>query len=86
MRLLVLGAGYATRLYPLTRDRPKPLLPSHIETRIRRRPSGRPNPLSPLLRRGASAPRRACPKALADLTSKEGLIVSVPPRPQSDRL
>ena len=27
MRLLVLGAGYATRLYPLTLDRPKPLLP-----------------------------------------------------------
>jgi glucose-1-phosphate thymidylyltransferase len=27
MKLLVLGAGYATRLYPLTRDRPKPLLP-----------------------------------------------------------
>ena len=27
MKLLVLGAGYATRLYPLTLDRPKPLLP-----------------------------------------------------------
>ena len=27
MRLLVLAAGYATRLYPLTRDRPKSLLP-----------------------------------------------------------
>lgn len=27
MRLLLLAAGYATRLYPLTRDRPKPLLP-----------------------------------------------------------
>ncbi len=27
MRLLVLAAGYATRLYPLTRDRPKALLP-----------------------------------------------------------
>ncbi len=27
MRLLVLGAGYATRLYPLTLDRAKPLLP-----------------------------------------------------------
>jgi glucose-1-phosphate thymidylyltransferase len=27
VRLLVLGAGYATRLYPLTLDRPKPLLP-----------------------------------------------------------
>lgn len=27
MRLLLLGAGYATRLYPLTLDRPKPLLP-----------------------------------------------------------
>jgi glucose-1-phosphate thymidylyltransferase len=26
MKLLVLGAGYATRLYPLTLDRPKPLL------------------------------------------------------------
>jgi len=26
MRLLVLAAGYATRLYPLTLDRPKPLL------------------------------------------------------------
>jgi glucose-1-phosphate thymidylyltransferase len=27
VRLLVLAAGYATRLYPLTLDRPKPLLP-----------------------------------------------------------
>lgn len=27
MKALVLGAGYATRLYPLTRERPKPLLP-----------------------------------------------------------
>ena len=27
MKLLVLAAGYATRLYPLTVDRPKPLLP-----------------------------------------------------------
>lgn len=27
MKLLVLGAGYATRLYPLTLDHPKPLLP-----------------------------------------------------------
>ncbi|MBI3272773.1 MAG: nucleotidyltransferase family protein [Planctomycetes bacterium] len=27
MKALVLGAGYATRLYPLTKDRPKPLLP-----------------------------------------------------------
>ena len=27
MKLLVLAAGYATRLYPLTRDRPKALLP-----------------------------------------------------------
>lgn len=26
MNLIVLAAGYATRLYPLTRDRPKPLL------------------------------------------------------------
>jgi len=27
MHALILGAGYATRLYPLTKDRPKPLLP-----------------------------------------------------------
>jgi glucose-1-phosphate thymidylyltransferase len=27
VKALVLAAGYATRLYPLTRDRPKPLLP-----------------------------------------------------------
>ena len=27
MKALLLGAGYATRLYPLTKDRPKPLLP-----------------------------------------------------------
>lgn len=27
MEALILGAGYATRLYPLTLDRPKPLLP-----------------------------------------------------------
>lgn len=27
MKALVLGAGYGTRLYPLTKDRPKPLLP-----------------------------------------------------------
>ncbi len=27
MKGLLLGAGYATRLYPLTKDRPKPLLP-----------------------------------------------------------
>lgn len=27
MNVLLLGAGYATRLYPLTRDKPKPLLP-----------------------------------------------------------
>jgi glucose-1-phosphate thymidylyltransferase len=27
MKCLLLGAGYATRLYPLTKHRPKPLLP-----------------------------------------------------------
>src|SRR6266852_7489318 len=27
MDALILGAGYATRLYPLTKSRPKPLLP-----------------------------------------------------------
>src|SRR3954451_22547810 len=27
MKALLLAAGYATRLYPLTEDRPKPLLP-----------------------------------------------------------
>jgi glucose-1-phosphate thymidylyltransferase len=27
MKCILLGAGYATRLYPLTKDRPKPLLP-----------------------------------------------------------
>ena len=27
MKLIILGAGYATRLYPLTLNRPKPLLP-----------------------------------------------------------
>ncbi len=27
MKVILLGAGYATRLYPLTRERPKPLLP-----------------------------------------------------------
>ncbi len=27
VKCLILGAGYATRLYPLTKDRPKPLLP-----------------------------------------------------------
>ena len=27
MKLIILGAGYATRLYPLTLDQPKPLLP-----------------------------------------------------------
>ncbi|PIP68470.1 MAG: nucleoside-diphosphate-sugar pyrophosphorylase, partial [Candidatus Omnitrophica bacterium CG22_combo_CG10-13_8_21_14_all_43_16] len=27
MKVLLLAAGYATRLYPLTLDTPKPLLP-----------------------------------------------------------
>lgn len=27
MKAIVLAAGYATRLYPLTKDRPKALLP-----------------------------------------------------------
>src|SRR5580698_8003459 len=27
MKILILGAGYATRLYPLTLNQPKPLLP-----------------------------------------------------------
>jgi glucose-1-phosphate thymidylyltransferase len=27
MKVIILGAGYATRLYPLTLTRPKPLLP-----------------------------------------------------------
>ena len=27
MKLIILAAGYATRLYPLTLNRPKPLLP-----------------------------------------------------------
>ncbi len=41
MKALILAAGYATRLYPLTKDRPKPLLPvadkpiiEHIAGRI----------------------------------------------------
>ena len=27
MKVLIMAAGYAVRLYPLTKDRPKPLLP-----------------------------------------------------------
>ena len=27
MKCVILCAGYATRLYPLTKDKPKPLLP-----------------------------------------------------------
>ena len=26
MKVIILAAGYATRLYPLTKDKPKPLL------------------------------------------------------------
>lgn len=45
MKALLLAAGYATRLYPLTRDRPKPLLEvggrpllTHILERVRELP------------------------------------------------
>ena len=43
MKLIVLGAGYATRLYPLTLNQPKPLLPvagqpmiEHVLDRLKR--------------------------------------------------
>lgn len=46
MRALILAAGYATRMHPLTADRPKPLLPvggrpiiDHLVERILRVPS-----------------------------------------------
>ncbi|MCP4004807.1 MAG: nucleotidyltransferase family protein [bacterium] len=45
MKIFVLGAGYATRLYPLTRERAKPLLEvggQAILTRILRRLTGLP--------------------------------------------